>query len=90
MPYAESLPASCPPDTASDSYFSEALRFVDSNDLASLDAEEFKSFAAMGKPCPPRLSNCAWASCSLFLGESSEAFKTAVNMPKFKKKKSQF
>jgi len=62
MVYREELPVACPPETACDLARNEAYRL-----LPSVPAliDHFESHAAKGKPMPPDMDPCRWASCSL-------------------------
>ena len=63
MGYWEVLPQQCPPADAADVAISEAYRLVGANPPAK---DHFASYAKLGKPKPPTVDPCSWASCSLF------------------------
>lgn len=64
MNFSETLPAECPPSTASELGFEEVFRAVRTNPPSAVD---FKSQAALGRPKrDPSASDCQHASCSLF------------------------
>ena len=62
--YGESLPASCPPEGASEGSLESVFRLVASDPPTP---KCFDSHRALGKPFPKNsdLTECDWASCSL-------------------------
>lgn len=70
--FHEHLPEQCPPDCSVDGEISTVYRLVSANPPTE---QCFESHAAQGKVKPPeaKVTDCSWASCSLFT--SVEALK---------------
>lgn len=62
MTYLEALPDQCPPNDADDVALIRVYRMVNENPPA---ADDFKSYAALGKENKHGSNPCGWASCSL-------------------------
>lgn len=61
--FAETLPAQCPPADAEEGELEAVYRLTENGPPRSGD---FASKAALGESCPPDISECDWASCSLY------------------------
>lgn len=63
--YGEKLPKQCPPEDAENAGLTEVFRLVP---VEKPDASCFASHSALGtiKPDAYNVSDCEWASCSLF------------------------
>jgi hypothetical protein len=68
LQFKENLPALCPPPLAASEAYEGVWRFVNSNPVTDQD---FASYHALGKPCPPSVPPCKWASSSLFLNKDA-------------------
>ena len=66
--YAENLPQQCPPDEAIDGELASVYRLV-ANEVPT--ADDFLSKAARGDALWDGVTECDWASCSLFKKEKS-------------------
>lgn len=64
MKFLEDLPPKCPPEAAEDRAIQSAFRVVRN---LNPTVDEFKSYAALGRPLSPMDDICRFASCSLFL-----------------------
>jgi hypothetical protein len=75
--FRERLPPSCPPSGAHTNGFEVAYRFIPGQKPTSQD---FDSYHAQGKACPPGADLCRWASCSLFVSKGHAA--GVIKLPK--------
>lgn len=78
MQFCEVLPEQCPPANAVDASFGEIWRVVTQENC---DLDDFKSHAALGLVRRPIVSECDFASCSLFVSKDI-AYKLASRLPK--------
>ncbi|RWJ96997.1 hypothetical protein [Mesorhizobium sp.] len=85
MGYWEDLPQQCPPATAADVAINEAYRLVGANPP---EKEHFASYAKRGRPVPPTVDPCSWASCSFFT--SIEHIRNMPSLPKIRDNGSSF
>ncbi|GGF79811.1 hypothetical protein GCM10007301_44890 [Azorhizobium oxalatiphilum] len=76
--FHEVLPDGCPPVTAEIVSKSVLLRFVE-REVPVFD--DFVSHAALGKPVPPGVCPCRWASCSFFRVEKIGKLPSIKNKP---------
>jgi len=83
--WRESLPDDCPPDDASVMDNQVARRLVSKTPVVD---DHFHSHAALGRPRPPKVCSCGWASCSVVeLSEKGRAFLNRVRKtPRYKGK----
>jgi hypothetical protein len=83
--FREHLPPGCPEEGTEPLSPQVVLRLVFSNPPV---AEDFASYAATGRPCPPKVSGCRWASWSVFRGDTTgrEAIISVAKLPRFKKR----
>ncbi|OAP40403.1 hypothetical protein AU381_00330 [Sinorhizobium glycinis] len=81
MAYLEDLPDSCPPREAIDESFGPAYRMLPA---AVPILEHFHSHRKLGRQKPHDVTECRFASCSLFM--SLEKTKRIARMPKMRSK----
>lgn len=81
MGFWEILPPQCPPIEAVDVAIVQAYRVVYSNPPAK---EHFASFAKLGRPKPPHVNDCTYASCSLCT--CIDKMRTLAGLPKVRAK----
>jgi hypothetical protein len=78
MIYQEELPDQCPPAIALDVAMSTIYRVVSKIEPGK---EDFLSYSALNKPRPSTVTECRWASCSLFSNKDT-ALAIAKKLPK--------
>lgn len=83
MPFYEVLPDQCPPAQAVDAGYSEIWRVVTKQNCCF---DDFKSHAGLGLTRRPTVSECDFASCSLFVSKTMAAnLSTRLPKPRYKK-----
>lgn len=80
--FKEALPPQCPPGDALVSDHRVVLRLISSRDITE---ESFYSHARLGKPLPPKMCPCRWASCSTYIDDGkSHRTKGVTKLPKLR------